>query len=179
MEPVDSKQLDGKMDTKSRRRPLEAFYKCIRAISPIPYLARARDYYIRGMTQCAGMGSYVGVAGAPGATIALPQSFTFNSSSLMDHDDDYRELIRAASQKGRATTTKLSLHQPLPRSFSTSTDHRRRRQQIGVGRIDEESPCYFSGSFKKSVDEDLRFPRSRSCSSVQNLKPHESKRIAV
>nr|ABK23333.1 unknown [Picea sitchensis] len=178
MEPVDSQESDGKMDAKSRRRPLGAFYKCIRALSPIPYLIRARDYYVRGITQCAGMGSYVGIAGAPGATMALPQSFIFNSSSLRGHDDDYRELIRAASQRGRATTTKLSDHQPFPRSFSTSTDHRR-RQQIVVGRIDEDSPCYFSGSFRKTVDEDLRFPRSRSCSSVANLNPHERKKIAV
>lgn len=176
MEPMDSQESDGKMDAKNRKKLLGAFHKCIRVLSPFPYLARARDCYVRGITHCAGMGSYVGVAGAPGATMALPHSFILNSSSLRDHDDDYRELIRAASQRGRATTTRLSDNQPFPRSFSTSTDRgRRRRHSIGVGRIDEESPCYFSGSFRKTADEDLRFPRSRSCSSVEKLNPYERK----
>jgi hypothetical protein len=104
-----------------------------------------------------------------------------NSSSLRDDDRDYRELVRAASQRVRTTQiriTKLSDHQPFNRSLSTYTENRN-RQQNSVGRIDEESPCYFSGSFKKTVDEDLRFPRSRSCSSVENLNLEKKIKIIM
>lgn len=182
MKQVDS---DGKTDAKGKPRPMRSFYKYIKALSPIPYLTRARDFYVRSITQCAGNSSYVGIAGAPGATMVLPKSFSVNSSSGREDDDDYRELVRAASQRGRPTPiriTTLSDHQPFPRSFSTSmaTDHRHRSHQLDVGKIDEESPCYFSGSFRKTVDEDLRYPRSRSCSStVQNSNPHERKKTAV
>lgn len=183
MKQVDS---DGKTDAKSKARPMRSFYKCIKALSPIPYLTRARDFYVRNITQCAGNSSYVGIAGAPGATMVLPKSFSANSSSGREDNDDYSELVRAASQRGRPTPiriTKLSDHQPFPRSFSTSmaTDYRHRSHQLDVGKIDEESPCYFSGSFRKTVDEDLRYPRSRSCSSttVQDSNPRERKKTAV
>nr|ABK25971.1 unknown [Picea sitchensis] len=176
---------DGKTtDAKGKARPKGSFYKCIKALSPIPFLTRARDFYVRKITQCAGNSSYVGIAGAPGATMTLPKSFSSSSAYRREGDDDYSELVRAASQRERPTPikiTKLMDHQPFPRSFSasTATDHHNRNLQLDVERIDEDSPCYFSGSFRKSVDEDLRFPRSRSCSTVQTLKPHERKNIAV
>jgi len=167
---LDYQHIDGKSDTKSRLQRLRAFYRGIRALSLISLLARARDYSLRSMTGCSGLASYVDIVAAPGVAVAVPMS---HSSSYRDHDNNYRELIRAASQRERAPTTPtrrtaLSDDQPLPRSFSTPTGHYQQQQQLGVGRIDEESPCYFSASFKKAADEDL-FLRSRSCSAVQNM----------
>lgn len=174
---------EGKANAKGKARQPRTFSKYIKALSPIPYLTRARDFYVRKITQCAGNSSYVGIAGAPGASMTLPKSFSTSSAGRVD-DDDYRELIRAASQRERPTPikiTKLMDHQPFPRSFSASTaaDHNRRNHQLDVGRIDEDSPCYFSGSFRKNVEEDAQFPRSRSYSTVQTSKPNERKIIAM
>nr|ABK25308.1 unknown [Picea sitchensis] len=133
------------------------------------------------MIQFAGRANNVGVVGATGVAMALPRSFSVNSSSIRDDDRDYRELVRAASQRVHTTQiriTKLSDHQPFNRSLSTYTENSN-RQQNSVGRIDEESPCYFSGSLKKTVDEDLQFPRSRSCSSVENLNLEKKIKIIM
>lgn len=175
----------GKTEVKGKARHPGTFSRCIKALSPIPYLTRARDFYVRKITQCAGNSSYVGIAGAPGANMTLPKSFSTSSSYGRVDDDDYRELIRAASQRERPTPikiTKLMDHNPFPRSFSASTatdHHRRTHHQLDVGRIDEDSPCYFSGSFRKDVEEEVQFPRSRSYSTVQTSKPNERKNIAV
>lgn len=172
-------QLDSKMDAKNAMRRLKSFNKRIRALSPIPYIAKAWEYSVRSMTDCVGVADYAGLVTAHGVAMTLPMSHSFNSSSFGDHDNNYRELIRAASQRERATTTraKLSDHQPIPRSFSTPLGYRCH----DVDRIEEDSPCYFTESFRKThVDEDLWFQRSRSCSStVQNLHLHGSRNVNV
>lgn len=171
MKPLVS-ELDGKMDAIKKGKPNKTFYKFMRALSPIPYLAKARDCYVATMNKCAGMGNYAGIVGAPGAIMAVPFSFASNSSSLRDQDDDYRELMNAASQKERATTTvppKLSDRELSPRSLGSPTDHSHLHKPLGVGRIDEECPCYFSGSFKKTTDKDI-FPRTQSCIIVQKYQ---------
>lgn len=173
MQPVD------KMDAKNPRQRLRSFNKRIRALSPIPYLARAWVYSVRSMTDCVGMADYAGIVAAPGVAMAVPMSHSFSSSSFRDHDINYRDLLRASSQRERATPTitKLSDHQPFPRSFSTPLGHRCH----DVERIEEDSPCYFTESFRKThVEEDLRFPRSRSCSSTaQNLNLHGRRNVHV
>lgn len=170
MKPLDSDQ-DGKIDAKGRRQRLRGrLYKSMRLLSPIAFLVRARNYYVRSMGQCAGMSSYTGdVMASPGMGLGVPRSFSANSS-----DDDIREIIRAASQRERAaamtrTRTRTTENSPsFPRSFSTPTDQSR-PYQLGVGSIDEESPCYFPASFRKSADEDL-FPRSRSYNIVESIQ---------
>lgn len=163
MKELDYQWVDGKTDAKSWLQRLRAVYKSISALSPIPYLARTRDYIARNMIDCTEMVGYGGMVAVSGLAMALPVTFTSHSWSLRDHENDYRELMRAASQRERATTmiTELSNHQAFPRSFNPRLDHRR----LDVKRIDEESPCYLSGSFEKTVAEDLRFPWSRSFSS--------------
>lgn len=165
---------------KNPMQRLRSFNKCIRALSPIPYLAKAWDYSVRSMSGCVGLVEYADYAGfvaAHSVAMPVPISHSFNSSSLGDHDSSYRELIRAASQRERATTprAKLSDHQPFPRSYSTPLGYR----SLEVERIEEDSPCYFSESFHKThFDEDIRFQRSRSCSSsVKNLNLHGKRNI--
>ncbi|GLJ28386.1 hypothetical protein SUGI_0558650 [Cryptomeria japonica] len=131
-----------------------SFYRVIKVFSPLPYLAKARDFYIRSMTQCAGRANYSGLAaGALGvSTITLPKSF---STSSLTYDDEFGELVRAASQSNKSSP--VAQEKEIPRSFSTNG-------APSVGRIDEDSPCYFGGSFRKNAAQpDLRYPRARSC----------------
>ncbi|XP_010273200.1 PREDICTED: uncharacterized protein LOC104608813 [Nelumbo nucifera] len=135
--------------------------RCIKA--PFRILCKARDFYVRSMTNCAN--SYGNVMGGPAVPISdLPKSFSVNSSRSRE-DDDLRELIRAASRRSLENHIEMELRQQLeqqqqqqqqqqmhgkvPRSFS-----------VGIGRIDEDKPCDFSQDFK--VKTDLRYPRSRS-----------------
>lgn len=172
-------QTDDKMDAKKPKKRLKSFNKRIRALSPIPYLTRAWVYSVRSMTDCVGMAEYASFVAAPGVAMAVPMSHSFSSSSFRDRDINYRDLMRAASQRERATPTRSKLydHQPFPRSFSTPLGHR----CLDAERIEEDSPCYFSESFRKThVEEDLRFPRSRSCSSTaQNLNLHGRREVNV
>ncbi|GLJ28410.1 hypothetical protein SUGI_0559120 [Cryptomeria japonica] len=83
----------------------------------------------------------------------LPKSF---SSSSLRNDDEFAELVRAASQRSKSSP--ISQQKAIPKSFNSFA-------APSVGRIDEGSPCYFGGSFKKNAAQpDLRFPaRTRSC----------------
>ncbi|GLJ28384.1 hypothetical protein SUGI_0558610 [Cryptomeria japonica] len=160
----------------SEKQRGKSFYRRLKALSPIPYLAKARDYYVRSLTECAGRANYSGLAaGGPGVAMpaSLPKSFSTSSSR---NEEEFRELVRAASQRSNPYLSRSSSAQqqqdPFPRSFSSAST------PPSVGRIDEDSPAYFPGSFKTSIPEaDPRFPRSHSYSTAQNF--HVRRGIAV
>lgn len=136
--------------------------------APIRVLCRARDLYVRTMSDYADrLGS-----GSMGCSIGqyppLPRSFSAASSRSSDYDDDLRELIRAASSRsyggridieailGRrdsGAVSKLNLgSRVLPKSAS-----------VGMGRIDEDEPCEFGRDVAGAARLERLFPRSRSC----------------
>lgn len=138
--------------SKKDRKPESKLIRLLK--SPIRVLIRARDFYIRSMTDCADRVSYGSVMGCPtGQVSSLPRK----SSS---QDEDLRELIRAASTRslGNKVQAELlrrenSLAPPVgpkgvPRSFS-----------VGIGKIDEDKPCEFGEDIKVHTE---IFPRSRS-----------------
>eukprot|EP01018_Ginkgo_biloba_P007078 Gb_09836 [translate_table: standard] len=167
---MENNQNEGKpISNNASKKRFGAVYRCIKALSPLPYLVRARNYYVRSMTECAGRANYSGIAAGPyGGGMNLPKSFSTNSARERD-EDEMGELIRAASQRSRSMKSDSNASsEAFPRSFSTAT----------VGRIDEDSPCYFPGSFRKTVNEsDLLYGRSRSYSSAETFKVH--RRIPV
>lgn len=135
--------------------------KFVRFITlPIRILVKTKDFYVRSMTSCA---QGVGVGQAMGGGVALPKSFSVNSSRC-NEGDDLSELIRAASartsvdgidvemilKQQAAQTTTVAGSKGLPKSCS-----------VGMGRIDEDTPCDFeeAGAGAKA---DLIYPRSRS-----------------
>ncbi|OVA10684.1 hypothetical protein BVC80_53g15 [Macleaya cordata] len=135
--------------------------KCIK--SPYRILLKARDIYVRSMTDCAGTSAFGGTTmmGYP-APCALPKSYSSSSSRMSDiNDEDFKELIRAASQRGLKTKINIAEIQPtksmkslnnnppLPRSFT-----------VGIGRIDEDKALDFDDNIK--VKTDSFYPRSRS-----------------
>lgn len=122
--------------------------RCLKA--PIRVLCRARDLYVKSMTGCAGRVHY-SVSGS-----TLPRSFSVNSSR-MSEDEDIRALMRALSQRSQmeaaaasATAESMRSARGLPKSNS-----------MGIGRIDEEKPCYFPDELKVKSDVSM-YPRSRS-----------------
>ncbi|GLJ28385.1 hypothetical protein SUGI_0558620 [Cryptomeria japonica] len=155
----------------SEKQRRKSFYRRLKALSPIPYLVKVRDYYVKSFTECAGRSNGLPPKG-PGVA-SLPKSFSTSSSR---NDEDFMELVRAASQRSHPHLSRSSSAQQeqdhFPRSFSSAST------APSVERIDEDSPAYFSGSFKKTFPEaDLRFPRSHSYSTAQNF--HVRRRIAV
>lgn len=147
------------MKTKSHNR-------LMRILSlPVRVLSRARDFYVRSMTDYADRVGY-GNLGCPGGHYpALPRSFSVSVASRSNENDDLKELIRAASarrfgdridvdamlRKAGAGSSKVMA---LPKSCS-----------VGMGRIDEDEPCEFEGEGVGKVKGggDLLYPRSRSC----------------
>ncbi|KAF5192904.1 hypothetical protein FRX31_017508 [Thalictrum thalictroides] len=127
------------------------FIKCVKA--PIRLLTKARDFYVNSLTDCTGRMNAVGYPTGP--VNMMPRSFSTNSVRSND-DEDFRELIRAASQRGLREKIQLEIRQQqqgskkLPRSFT-----------VGIGRIDEDKACeQFEDDLK--VKSDLVYPRSKS-----------------
>lgn len=119
--------------------------------APIRALGKARDFYVRSLTNCAGnMG--------PGLyPNTLPKSFSVASSRVSNDDEDMREVMRMVTQKSlrekleaaagsRGRIPAAGPKDGLPKSFS-----------VAIGRIDEDKPYYGEGDVKVEL-----YPRSRS-----------------
>lgn len=109
--------------------------RCVMA--PMRFLSKARDLYIKGMTECSGQFAYMDAAmGCPaGQLSALPRSFSISSSAARSSSaDDYKHLIRAASV--RSTNGNVVNPGKLPAGVPRS-------RSVGIGRIDEDKPCDF------------------------------------
>ncbi|KAG6644371.1 hypothetical protein I3843_08G051700 [Carya illinoinensis] len=132
--------------------------KFVRFITtPIRILGKARDVYVRSITDCATGVRYGQSTGGP---TALPKSFSV-SSTRSNNDEELRELIRAASVRTLIERIDMEMimkqqaggSKGLPKSCS-----------VGMGRIDEDGPCDFEevGVSGKGRKADLLYPRSRS-----------------
>ncbi|KAK9166011.1 hypothetical protein Scep_001202 [Stephania cephalantha] len=124
------------------------------------------DMYVRSMTQCAGRTSHTAAMGmGAGPVSSFPRSFSASSSRRSGEDEDLRDLIRAASQKGLMNNIELEIRQQqqqqqqqqkrsssaLPRSFT-----------VGIGRIDEEKACEFEEEESEVVKPRVLYPRSKT-----------------
>ncbi|KAL6993869.1 hypothetical protein U1Q18_011981, partial [Sarracenia purpurea var. burkii] len=141
----------------SKETKLNRFLK-----APIRVLIKARDLYVQSITQCAGRVEYGGVMGGPAVQVSssLPKSFSVNSSKPRQ-DDDFRELIRAASVRGLSNRVQLELlRQQKSPAAATGVDVVPRSMSVGIGRIDEDKPCEFEeDDFKVNP---AALPRSKS-----------------
>ncbi|XP_062011017.1 uncharacterized protein LOC133727453 [Rosa rugosa] len=134
--------------------------------APIRVLIKARDFYIKSMTECSTRFDYGGMAmGCPTAQVpsALPRSFSTSSvkSSSSSNNDDYRELMRAASARSTFAYNKnmedLGRKQQINSTGANSAMMNRSRS-VGIGRIDEDKACEFG---EEDVNKNM-YPRSRS-----------------
>ncbi|KAG6648852.1 uncharacterized protein LOC122314779 [Carya illinoinensis] len=123
--------------------------------TPIRILGKARDIYVRRITDCATGVSY---GQAMGCSAALPKSFSVSSSRSND-GEDLRELIRAASV--RTLIERIDMDVILKQQGAanpTGSKGLPKCSSVGMGKIDEDRPCDFGVGAKA----DLLYPRSRS-----------------
>ncbi|POO03712.1 hypothetical protein TorRG33x02_000160 [Trema orientale] len=145
---------------------------------PIKALGKARDYYVRSMNSAEKLGYASTMGGPAGQFAALPKSFSVRASRSSDNnDDDYAELIRAASARsfgGRIDVDAILRQQlreaaakttPCTAAMTTTTGARGlpKCSSVGMSKIDEEKACDFG---EDGADNDLKpdflYPRSRS-----------------
>ncbi|XP_065875893.1 uncharacterized protein [Euphorbia lathyris] len=123
--------------------------------APLKLLVKARDLYI------IGMGGIGGVIGSPTGLVVntLPKSYSVNSLKSSNYNDDYRELVRAASARGLSNHNKDLLQRQQSKNSRGNNNNMPRSFSVGIGRIAEEKICDFDDEIlvKPGV-----FSRSRS-----------------
>ncbi|KAL3655087.1 hypothetical protein CASFOL_000873 [Castilleja foliolosa] len=146
--------------------------KFIRIITtPFRALRKAKDFYVRSMMDC-GNRNIIGLQGTS-HTPGLPRSFSASSSRSSNTDDeDYRELVRAAS--ARCIGNRIDLDAYIRQEMKMKSGSRPglrampgRSISVGMGRIDEDRPCCYFGEDHfivngNKVITDLKYPRSKS-----------------
>ncbi|XP_050206924.1 uncharacterized protein LOC126656396 [Mercurialis annua] len=146
------------METKKPTSKQNKFSKFIKV--PLKILIKARDFYVKSMTEYSDRIGYGSVMGCPTGHVlnTLPKSYSVNSSRSSTRDDDYRELLRVASVKGLRSTTnnfdefqrQQSRKSPI-RANLVSTNgiyNLPRSYSVGIGRIDEDREC---DSFEEEI----------------------------
>ncbi|CAL8164645.1 unnamed protein product [Prunus armeniaca] len=134
--------------------------------SPIRILIKARDFYIKSMTECSGTFDYATAMGCPTQIpSSLPKSYSTNSTkSSASNNEDYRELLRAASTRSVRSKIEFDLarkaQQPRQPPMAAEPNTVPRSRSVGIGRIDEDKACEFDEEEVK-VKRDV-YPRSRS-----------------
>ncbi|KAM6542949.1 hypothetical protein CsatB_007396 [Cannabis sativa] len=158
------------MKTKTHNK--SKFMKII--TTPFRALGKARDLYVRSMNSAEKL-SYASTMGGPaGQFDGLPKSFSVRSSRSTDtKDDDYAELVRAASARsygGRIdvdTILRQQLREEAAKTtLSSSTTGGARGlpkcSSVGMGKIDEEKAVDQFGEEGDGAKPKLMYPRSRS-----------------
>ncbi|KAI3972774.1 hypothetical protein MKX01_019432 [Papaver californicum] len=151
------------MGTKGKHRNENMILKCIK--SPYRFLCKAKDAYVRSMNGCAGgSAASFGGMGYPGPC-TVPRSYSTSSSRMSEsNDEDFKDLVRAASQRGFKTKINISeFHQsdfPTRKNVHSTNDQLPRSFTVGIGRIDEDKALDFDDDIK--MKNDSFYPRSRS-----------------
>lgn len=170
---------------RTKRSPANKFLRIITI--PIRALCKARNFYVKSMTGYAdrmhyGNSSVMGIQGT-GQVHGLPKSYSVNSARS-NSNEEYRELLRAASARNvgpsdldsfirqqmtmRSASARRSQPRPQPQPQPQAMPPRSR--SVAMGRIDEDSPCYYFGNLDNdigksnvvSVKNDFKYTRSRS-----------------
>ncbi|TQE14363.1 hypothetical protein C1H46_000282 [Malus baccata] len=136
--------------------------------APLRVLIKARDFYIMSMTECSGRFDYGTVMGCPAAQVpsALPRSFSTSSTKSSTADnEDYRELMRAASARSVRNKIEFDLARKvqLPRQPPVAgvPNAIPRSRSVGIRRIDEDKMCEFDEEEEVKIKRAV-YPRSRS-----------------
>lgn len=151
--------------------------------TPFRAISKAKDFYIRSITECANHANY----GAPATSFGTPLSRSSSTSSFASNatNEDLRELIRAnsTSSMGDLNITRADLElyikQHMMNKSSPAIGSRKvpRSVSVGMGRIDEDAAISsfpvdhedFTLGRKVKVD-NLMFPRSKSQAVTSSTK---------
>ncbi|KAK1412996.1 hypothetical protein QVD17_34667 [Tagetes erecta] len=147
--------------------------------TPYKAICKAKNFYIRSITDCANHSNY-GMAAGAGASFGIPISRSTSTSSFGSRstaDEDLRELIRANSTASmrEVDITRADLELYLKHNHAVKGSRRvPRSASVGMGRIDEEvavSNFAEDEDLEKKVKSGhLMFPRSRSHVVTSNNK---------
>ncbi|GLJ28416.1 hypothetical protein SUGI_0559190 [Cryptomeria japonica] len=124
-----------------------SFHRIMKALSPLPYLGKARDYYVRSLNKL-----------AAGATYSRT-------------DDEYGELLRAASQRRNSNSSSSSSSRLGLYKLASAEQAFARSRSVApsVCTIYEDEPCDFPGTLPMSFSvAGSRYPRS---STPSNFHP--------
>lgn len=159
------------------KRQLQKQNKLVHFIkAPIRIMCKARDFYVKSMDDFAGrVGNGGGVGGPAAHVTTLPKSFSVNSSRTIQGDDDFRELVRAASTREGGRQELHNLYQQQSERHRTMNNQQNngvfgpngvgRSYSVGIGkigRIDEDRTCEFEEDDQFNVNKNNLYPRSRS-----------------
>ncbi|KAI3440998.1 uncharacterized protein J3R85_002834 [Psidium guajava] len=120
--------------------------------APIRIVVKARDFFVRSLTDCSGHIAYGSVMGCPTGQInTLPRSFSVSStkSGSTSIDEDFPELVRVASLRSLRNKVGSDLMEmlhvagqsPIPMTNNKTTMVMPRSFGTGIWRIDEDKPC--------------------------------------
>ncbi|GLJ28418.1 hypothetical protein SUGI_0559210 [Cryptomeria japonica] len=125
-----------------------SFHRIMKALSPLPYLGKARDYYVRSLNKL-----------AVGATYSRT-------------DDEYGELVRAASQRRNSNSSSSSRLALYKLASSEQAFARSRSVVPSVCTIYEDDAYDFPATLPMSFSVAAsRYPRSCSSSTPYNFHP--------
>ncbi|GLT63310.1 hypothetical protein SLA2020_358840 [Shorea laevis] len=132
---------------------------------PFRVLGKARDLYVRSLTDCSHRVSHSdSVVLVRGQSSIFPRSFSA-SSSRSDDNEDYRDLIQAASVRSMGHRNEIDMLMKQQLMAMAETGRLPKSCSVGMGRIDEDEPCEFGEevSSEPKMKSDLVYPRSKSC----------------
>lgn len=134
--------------------------RCLKAMSPMRILGKARDLYVNAMLDCAGSMNWDAM-GCPvaGDMTYLPRSSSLSSSRSGGDDEDLKELVKAVSQR-HLLDDKVGDRHPFS-GRNAGTRNTAGNFSLRIERIDEDKPCYFDGG-SELMESKVKFPRSRS-----------------
>ncbi|KAK7321629.1 hypothetical protein VNO77_32457 [Canavalia gladiata] len=127
--------------------------------SPIRALVKARDMYVRSITNCGQHMSYGNPVDAAGRFSALSRSQSAATSRSED-SDDFSELMRIASARTLANRIDMDLVlKQQQQQQQANSKGLPKSSSVGMARIDEEKPYDSEGGVAFVSD---NYPRSKS-----------------
>ncbi|KAK4428699.1 hypothetical protein Salat_1169700 [Sesamum alatum] len=138
---------------------------------PVPALCRARDFYVRSLTDYADRMNYGNVMAVPGTSqvSTLPKSFSVSSARSYESQDS-GELVRASSARSTGDRAAMDSYIKQQRMMTAGAGGGPRgmpprSSSVAMGRIDEDRPCCYFGEVNGNIGgarNEFKYPRSRS-----------------
>ncbi|KAL0288662.1 UNVERIFIED_CONTAM: hypothetical protein Sangu_2648300 [Sesamum angustifolium] len=139
---------------------------------PVRALSRARDFYVRSLTDYADRMNYGNVIAVPGTSqvSTLPKSFSVSSARSSYENEDRGELVRASSARSTGDKAAMESYIKQRRTVMAGSGGGPqgmppRSSSVAMGRIDEDRPCCYFGEVNDNIGSgknESKYPRSRS-----------------
>lgn len=151
--------------------------------SPIRALGKARDMYVRSITNCGQHVSYYGGGDPTEGAGRFSRSHSVATSTTTRYEvvsEDYAELLRAASARTLANRIDMDLVlKQQQHANSLKGNNLPKSSSVGMARIDEDKPYDSEGGVAFVTDP---YPRSRSYAVAKRgpaFEIHSSRLVSV